>query len=1283
MKKETNTDTSKNNDNNTDDNKTLHTITNGNSTLSSQIIHYLENRIDNSHLSQDQKDVVSSFLFDSTGRVIVDSGAGTGKTTTLIDILANIVVIELASEPDSNPFEKILVLTFGRDAAKQFSTRLKRVLKQDYFNDTQLLHLLGLTPSKIDNVYRWLSTASNIQTIDSYFIDMLKEVALDIDLNPLFEIAPLLDIDTMKEEIITEIYENNNLKSVISGLEEVFPEDYYNDYNSYLFELVEKLHDKAREFAWKPSSYANILLNAVRSYYSDYEPPLSYDEIITIITNLTNKDNESDMLAYPQEKKDILKESMEQAYYQMVQGYENIARIAQEYSELYDEKIKSTGTLTFLDVCFLLYSYLEDKDSDLLRCHLRNQFDYILIDEFQDTSFVQCSILNQFVNNENKGKEQDNEAGDAKDSSFNSISTIGDVKQSIYEWRSAEPEIFADIISAAKNGQYSDLAFDIQQATHLPLKTNFRSKSDIIHLVNYLFKSIFDCDFRGNISNTNIEYIPLEPYRQSSCTEDTSSNIHLLLSTEKMKKKEMRETEALKVAQFINDALNGDIPLRIEDESAGADNSSSPYRNPLAGDFTLLFRYKKHIPLFAEKLNVYGIPYSVISDDTLFDQPEIQLMVDVMDWFSNPHNKFSLLHILRSPLISLSDQTLRYLSSKDFDLSTALDKLDDKLEKELNQTGDLDRLRALVRLRDDLRWDREGEKSVLIQKIVDHGALDVILLTSHDHPLERYGNIQLLVEIVKEWEEEDLLSYRKFVTKLKKLRERSLKNKKDYTVKKLGDFKSKERVKLMTIHKSKGLEFPVVIIPELFNADIIYSPSSRKIVLDREMGCYIKPFFVETSWDKNYEKDLHGPSDGRLFPKSFWSGGVFWLSRARDNGYFRFHSPVNNILKKEIAENWRILYVAMTRARDHLVLHLPVNRSSSETEWLMVFNEMIKEKLPESMPTQNFYGKEVQLEEDLKIKINFYVEPFKSHIPQKVSFKEMEIKEKEPPLPPVIDALNYANYSPITLSAKHIYDLISCPRRYAYSTLNLVDSSQLLQPYFKNLPPGANPPDGMSAAEWGTIVHRILERVHLSLNEQAEGEMERIKKEVLHEIEDETAKQRISQLIEDYITNPTIKSLYSQRKGEFFCELELHAGMDVGKENLSSIIVGNIDLFFQTESDEWILIDYKTGTPPPAASYLDRVYHYQMAAYKWLFTNNYPQYANVKTKVVYISSNIQLVEKDIDLKQFTKEVEKALLKNTKIIPKKGFDYLIEGKSCSTYGKCQTCPYYHKAGGPCN
>jgi len=1225
--------------------------------------------IEKSKLTEDQKRVVEKYFFGS-GRVVVDAGAGTGKTTTLIEILSNITLVEHRNNEKINPFERILVLSFGREASRQLKIKLKSRLNEIRKDETISIS---------NDLFRWLETESFIQTIDSYLLKLLQEICLEISLNPLFDVALLMDTDEIVEEIEDYLKTESNYRDIVEELEEIYQEVYTGYFRlPGLFDMIRQVHQKSREFCWTREDYSKKMKKTISMLFSNYTPPFSIEQAKEIIINLTNENNEQKLNELDEDEILTLSKSLEHIYYEMRDRYDKFTLLLEKYDELYTEKTKKTGHLTYIDIAYMLWEYLEKNPTSPWVKSLNLKFDHILIDEFQDTSYVQCRIISHLIRNEDTIRTKNN------------IMIIGDVKQSIYQWRSAEPGIFSSIIEYAKTKNEIDLPFEIKNPEYVALVSNFRSQPDIIYLINSLFSEIFDSNVTGRIGKIKVDYVPLIPKRNTVKNKKETANIHTIFTQGPNNKQiywadwDSKDAEA--IVSCIKDILDQKIRLNIYEE----EKDEIIERSPLPGDIALLFRRRSKIYPFLRLFDRYGINYSLILDNSLFAQHEVSLIVDFLDWFANPHNKYALLHILRSPLIAISDETLRFLASHNFMLRKALMEIENQPSKNIIKETDLIRLKALLKLRNDLRWDREGEKAVLIDKIINHGALDIVFLSSSSSSFETLANLRLLTEIIKEWEEEELLSYNEFVYKIKVLRDRAYAGKQDYSTIKIGDYESKNSVKIMTIHRSKGLEFPIVIIPDLLVKDVLRDPYRERIFLDREIGVAIKPI------DINVEpiEDINGPGK-RLIPGNL-SSGIFWVSKKReDNGVFKFNNPLNQFIKKDIAEFWRLLYVATTRARDHLIFHLGLiePKGNKYTKWMYTIQNKLgvlnnRDFNPEgdcfyvtlNWNEQNLVSdslEEKEIVEEIKIEI---IKPSPKE-DQPLSFREKDY-EKEVKRSKIkkLNTLANIQFVPISIAAKELYNLLFCPRRYAYAVLNKVDNYYLSGKFGEeHLPPGTTPPKGInSAAEWGDIVHLFMESFHKAINSEKKIDSELVSN-ILSKIQVDNAKQHLIQIINSYLKDKTISNLFNKRTSDFFTEYQLQAKFSYD-DYKPVIITGTIDLLFKIEEEKWIIIDYKTGNPPNESSDLYTMYENQLTTYAWLLKQNYPNIKDIETLIVFVHPQFKVVKINYNLESFKSQVEDAIKNSIKIDVEQGF--VKNPNKDDEYSRCITCPYSKIVGGPC-
>lgn len=1120
--------------------------------------------------TEDQATVMHAFQ-EGTGRVCVGSGAGTGKTTTMTRVVAESVVRMAQPSPDSldaNPFDNILVTTFTRDAAGQLQTKIKQLLREHEENAQ-----VEFDPA----LWRWIETDSHISTIDSFTSELLNEIAPEARVAPDFDVRDEIETEELLREVIRAIEDQEEYEDALevleTGLEDISVKD-------YLHSIQQKLRELCYSFA-EPDAEPGTTIFADQmkgEIHNGREPLFDDADIRNIVSHVTGIPESG--ISIP-DVEDIHSHINEDYAYNV--GFaEALDALIDVFEAEYDQRTRTTGKLSYQDITYIVWQYLEEESSKPLQESLATRFSKIFIDEFQDTSLAQSQILSHLI--------QDSDAGA-------DILIIGDVKQSIYGWRSADPEIFARILEHADSESSADPYLGVPNWTRAELVTNFRSHPHLIWAGNHLFDYVFSHEGLGAVGTFPINFEPLRPHRAS--TNPEQARLHVLPLGD-VTAEEWRTRDPQQTAAAIHGMVEGD-ELTIDD---GEDER--PVR---AGDVTLLFRRGIYMQSFREALDDHGLDNAIVADRGLFKNDEIGFIIDVLDWFANPHSKDSLLRILRSPVTALSDKSLRFLASQDWNLPVALEEWSDS---DL-PSSDKERLTGLVDLRSDLRWDREDSKAELVQKIIQHTGIEIILLAGPD-AVQRYGNLWVLVELVRDWEDEELLPYRDFVNRLKWYQEMARANDETFENAQIADSSADHTVKLRTVHSSKGLEFSVVFLP-----DLLASPGGRVQSRDRvtfrdsksgepQFGLRPRPSGEPVQFD-----------DG---PGTKWTTDSYratlWLAPERDeNGQFRYDHPYNPAIEDEFAEFWRLLYVAFTRAGDHLFLPLGDDISPGHHNWSTWAHPLLNifqhgTEWPDSGDGEivefNLDDTAMVDEDDSPMSIPFDIgasdlaEPVDTG---SLGMPDIETVDSNPSQP--TSNWDEVPFAPRELSPSTLHDLIACPKRYQYRALEEVSEAR------GESPPGTNAPDGYSPAYWGTLVHQMLERCHEDIldgrDPLASNDTESKTAEFLDQHEE--IRDRFREVLNDYRNLGLWTKLHESEV--ILPEYELSA---IHPEEPKVHVSGIVDLLMKT-SEGWEIIDFKTGSPPADASYLADQYRSQLETYAWMLQSEY-DIAPVRAKLFYV-----------------------------------------------------------------
>jgi len=243
----------------------------------------------------DQRAVLASY-FEGTGRVVVDASAGTGKTTTLVVTVAEAIVRQATAT--DNPLSELLVTTFGRDAAAELKTRIKRLLRHHVDNGGDL-------PT---GVFRWIETESNIQTLDAVFADLLGEIAVEASVPPDFSVDDRLELQGIREAVFEELREE--YRSEFRTLDGAYPAEVWREYPpDSVEEMLSTAQQKCREFGIATADAAESLRESLDVSHGgggddwfddatggtggpDSVPPETVDEITAILQAVVGEDAE-------------------------------------------------------------------------------------------------------------------------------------------------------------------------------------------------------------------------------------------------------------------------------------------------------------------------------------------------------------------------------------------------------------------------------------------------------------------------------------------------------------------------------------------------------------------------------------------------------------------------------------------------------------------------------------------------------------------------------------------------------------------------------------------------------------------------------------------------------------------------------------------------------------------------------------------------------------------------------------------------------------------------------
>ncbi len=541
-----------------------------------------------------------------------------------------------------------------------------------------------------------------------------------------------------------------------------------------------------------------------------------------------------------------------------------------EVQRAYEDRKRQGGQLDFDDLQIRIRDLLHKEES--IHNQLVQRYPYIMVDEYQDTDQLQYEILKPLISNYKSGN----------------LFIVGDQNQSIYRFRGADVRVYdktrQEIIkyqSALTEGFTWEgeilEADDSEKRGDLRLPENFRLLRKIVGFVNLVFESLM----KGR-NEFEVKYDPLVQGR----TADSLGDVELLISSreEAAGESERSADENKLIVKRIQQLVGTDQTVWKHE---GDGEKKQPVRY---GDIAILIRSRTRLPEIESALLQAEIPYKITGGIGFYQRQEIYDIGNYLQFLNDFKNDVALVGILRAPFFGVSDVEL-YEIVQQSSQKLFWEKLQDYV-KQTDQSPTSPIGYAVQILQDHLEICHRILPSELIRKIVnDTGMVGVLPVGQTGE--QRWANYEKLLGIAREFETLGFTDLHDFLDRLDLLIEEEEREGQATTQ------LTTDAVEIMTIHAAKGLEFPVVILPNLDRRATRYD---QEPLIDDLLGIGFSP----ANPHKNYEQS---------------DPGVTQLMRER----------VNN---KRTAEEQRLFYVATTRARDRLILSGTLNEKGEARGWL-------------------------------------------------------------------------------------------------------------------------------------------------------------------------------------------------------------------------------------------------------------------------------------------------------------------------------------------------------------
>ena len=748
----------------------------------------------------------------------------------------------------------------------------------------------------------------------------------------------------------------------------------------------------------------------------------------------------------------------------------------------------------------------------------QEMFEEIAIDEYQDSNEIQEEILKQI-------------------SRGNNIFMVGDVKQSIYKFRQAKPELFLQKYNTYDNNK-------------IQLFANFRSRKNILDLSNVIFENIMSEEF-GSIDYNENEFLNVgQEYIATKEKTLGKAELHIIdasVETEELQDEilENAEIEAKFVAKKIQELINGNYV--VYDKKQG-------YRKLQFKDIVILLRKTANVaPIYEKELE--NLEYPVFSDigTNYFESIEIQTIMSLLKIISNPDNDIALVTVLRSPIGKFTDNELIEIRLENqnesfYNALLSSEQLKEKIDDFLELVEDFRTKQEYLKL-DELIW-------YIYEKT---GYLNYVSLMKNGNL--KVANLRMLFEKARDYEQGSFKGLYNFINFIDKV----TKGNTDMGAPKLiGE--NENVIRIMSIHKSKGLEFPVVFLCGTGNQFNMLDLNDN-ILIHSELG--LGPKYI------NYERR------------------ITYNTLAKE--------AIKYQIKKEIKEEeMRLLYVALTRSREKLIItgvDKNLKKSIQEKEEMLQISEnKVTKAIAKKSKTYLEWIETVNLaDKRMKDLIDVY-EHIKNESldTEQEEQKEKTIQIEERKINKEIDKILTWEYPEKELTKIEGKSSVS---KLTKETENEEIKVELKKPKFLE---GELP---LSKAEIGTTVHLVMQKLDFKQNytiEKIEELLEELEQKGIIATKQKEAvpKQKILAFAQSQLFKEIGRAKKTYKEQPFYINIPVKELYE-SKSNENILVQGIIDLYYITENEEIILVDYKTDyVPENKASYLKEKYQSQLNLYK-------------------------------------------------------------------------------------
>jgi ATP-dependent helicase/nuclease subunit A len=850
------------------------------------------------------------------GNVLVMAGAGTGKTKTLVDRCLHCLEFGGAS------IEELLIVTFTEAAAAEMRDRLRQAIQERVSEKTGLF-----TDRWTEQLARF--DLAHIGTLHGFCLKLVREHFYDLELDPRLTLLDEGEARQLANQVLTEQFDvhyagEDPFSLAVQELIQVHGGG--RDESIRLLVARLHLHSQAQPEAagWlarqrgifataEPTDWQAWLLQGMQTWRNDWLPLLKLhaggNEKAAELAGLLECLDAGQRVAaagtidrmvaadgnWPKGRKTVLRKPLEDLFaetqflqsllvptgghdplaedWSWVRGQmQTLLQLAEQFAARLAERKRANGALDFQDLEQFALKLLWDSATSrptAVAGHWRQKLKFVFVDEYQDINAAQDKIIQ----------------GLSRDGDHANRFLVGDVKQSIYRFRLADPKIFREYARSWRE----------PAGQTIPLRENFRSAEGLLRLANSIFHQVMREEVGGVAYDAEaaLNFGAPDTRTELSAARDLAPRAKLLLRFKRRRAASRDEDAAVTLDETQSEARM--VVRELQHLVGGGqlifDAKQNAQRPVEWRDIAILLRSPRgRSEVYAKECERAGIPLQVARGG-FYESAEVLDLLSLLQLLDNPLQDVPCLAVLRSPLVGLSLDELAEIrhAARGRHFWTALNRSAEVGLSRPETQAKIDAFRQ--RFSRWRRLSRLGSLSQCLEEILAE-TLYADWLRGQPRGPERVAGVTAFLQLAQRFDQLQRQGLYRFLQFIEAQQEAGAEPEVPPTI-------AENAVRLMSIHQSKGLEFPVVVLADLaksFNEQDLRGD----IIFDEELGVCPK---------------VKPPGQGRRYPSL-----PHWLAQRRQKRELR-------------GEELRLFYVALTRARDRLILAASLSEKSWEEKW--------------------------------------------------------------------------------------------------------------------------------------------------------------------------------------------------------------------------------------------------------------------------------------------------------------------------------------------------------------